>query len=463
MTTDDWRHMIETLQQQVETMRAAVTHPAQWPGILQQTVEVLQASPEALHVAAKERQHAEAALRNSEARQEAILQTAVDSIITIDEHGLIELFNPAAEHLFGYTATEVLGQNITMLMPAPYREEHDGYLARYRQTGEPHIIGIGREVRGRRHDGTTFPMALAVSEVHLDDRCLFTGIVHDLSARVQAEEALRQAHAALEQRVQERTAALQEANDDIRRFAYIVSHDLRAPLINLHGFADELRDACAVLTAVLPALMPHLEGRQGAEVTRALEDEIPEALGFIETAVTRMDRLIEAVLQLSRFGRRELQREPIATEALVHDTLRTLAHQIAQRQVQVTVGPLPVVHADRLALTQIFGNLLANAVAYLEPRRPGEIAITATQHPGMTVFAVRDNGRGIAADDIPKVFEPFRRVGRQDVPGEGMGLAYVHALVRRHGGDLTCQSTLGVGTTLTFTIAHTLPQEVAHA
>jgi signal transduction histidine kinase len=127
------------------------------------------------------------------------------------------------------------------------------------------------------------------------------------------------------------------------------------------------------------------------------------------------------------------------------------------------VEPLPVVHADRLALAQIFGNLLANAIAYLESSRPGEITITAEQHPGMTVFAVQDNGRGIAADDISHVFEPFRRVGQQDVPGEGMGLAYVRTLVRRHGGDITCQSTLGVGTTFSFTLAQTLPQEVSHA
>ncbi len=597
MPTDDWHRTIEVVQQQVERMRAAIAHPAQWPGALQESVEVLQASLEEMHVAEEELHHQqtavtevqqateamhqrfrelfdfapdgylitnsqgviiqeanqaaaallairpdhlvgtlllhcvvpeersalrpqlaaltqeagplvcevrlhprngppfsaeltvaavhnpqgqrvrllwlirdvttrmqhEAALRDSEARQQAIVQTAVDSIITIDEHGLIESFNPAAERLFGYTADEVIGKNIRLLMPAPYREEHDGYLARYRQTGEPHIIGIGRDVRGQRRDGTTFPMALAVSEVRLDNRRLFTGIVHDLSARVQAEEALRQAHDALEQRVRARTAALQEANDAIRHFAYIVSHDLRAPLINLHGFAGELRAACTVLTAALPALIPRLEGPQGAEVTRALEEDIPEALGFIETAVTRMDHLIESVLQLSRLGRRELQLEPIATEALVHETLRTLAHQIGQRQAQVTVEPLPVVRADRLSLAQIIGNLLANAVAYLEPSRPGEIAITAAQHPGVTVFAVRDNGRGIAADDMPRVFEPFRRVGRQDVPGEGMGLAYVRALVRRHGGDITCQSTLGVGTTFTFTLAHTLPEEVSHA
>jgi len=109
------------------------------------------------------------------------------------------------------------------------------------------------------------------------------------------------------------------------------------------------------------------------------------------------------------------------------------------------------------------GNLLANAVAYLEPGRPGAVGVTAERRPDVTVFHVRDNGRGIAAEDIPKVFEPFRRVGRQDVPGEGMGLAYVQMLVRRHGGDIRCHSTLGVGTTLTFTIAYQRAGGEAHA
>ena len=114
----------------------------------------------------------------------------MDGIITSDERGIVESFNPAAECLFGYTAAEVIGQNISMLMPSPYREEHDSYIARYLQTDEPHIIGIGREVRARRRDGSTFPIALAVSEVHLAGRRMFTGIVHDITARVQAEEAL---------------------------------------------------------------------------------------------------------------------------------------------------------------------------------------------------------------------------------------------------------------------------------
>jgi len=176
-----------------------------------------------------------------------------------------------------------------------------------------------------------------------------------------------------------------------------------------------------------------------------------------------MDHLIRAILHLSRLGRRELHWERLDTLSLVQETVQTLTHQIAQRQAQVTVDPLPTVMADRTAMEQIMGNLLANAVAYLEPGRPGEIVVTGERHADVTVFTVRDNGRGIATDDIAKVFEPFRRVGRQDVPGEGMGLAYVRMLVRRHGGEIRCHSTLGVGTTFTFTLAHQSTEGAAHA
>src|SRR6266851_766491 len=262
MSAHDLHHKITAFRQQVEILQSAAASPAHVQEVLLEMLEALQASQgelrvaeEKLHRAEEEQRQshndlvvahrqAETGLRDREARTQAILQTAVDGIITIDMRGIIESLNPAAERLFGYSADEVIGHNVTLLMPSPYREEHDGYLARYLQTGEPHIIGIGREVRGQRRDGTTFPMALAVSEIDLDGLRLFTGIVHDLSARVQAEDALRQARDELEQRVRERTAALQEANDDIRRFAYIVSHDLRAPLVNLHGFAQELRNTC---------------------------------------------------------------------------------------------------------------------------------------------------------------------------------------------------------------------------
>lgn len=453
MAAEDVRHAIETVQRRVETLRVA-PNAVQAQGVLLEALDVCRSTLAAL-------QRAEAALGASEARQQAMLQTAADGIITIDEQGIVTSFNPAAERLFGYAADEIIGQNVHRLMPSPDREAHDSHIARYLQTGEPHIIGIGREVRAQRRDGTTFPVRLAVSEVRLDGRRLFTGIVHDLTARVQAEEALRHARDELERRVHERTTALAAANDEIRRFAAVVSHDLRAPLVNLQGFAGELRAACDVLQAALPAFLPHLEPSQREAITQTLTQDIPEALGFIETSVTRMDRLIQAVLQLSRLGRRDLRYELLDMQALVQETVQTLAHQIAQRQARVTVTPLPTVLADRTAMEQIMGNLLSNAVAYLDPGRPGEIVVMGERRPEATVFTVQDNGRGIAAEDIPRIFEPFRRVGRQDVPGEGMGLAYVCTLVQRHGGEITCQSTLGVGTTLTFTIAHQRPAREA--
>ena len=335
MSDKDVHHKIATFQQQLESLQAAAANPgpSQW---------VLREALQAFHGMFAELHSADVALQDSEARSTAILQTAVDGIITIDERGIVTSFNPGAERLFGYTAGEVLGHNVRLLMPSPYREEHDSYLARYHQTGEPHIIGIGREVRGQRRDGTTFPIALAVSEMYLDGRRMFTGIVHDLSARVQAEEALRQARDELEVRVKERTAELEEANAEIRRFAYIVSHDLRAPLVNLKGFASELRAAADVLQAAMPAALPHLEPPRRADVVRALDQDIPEALSFIETSVTRMDHLIRAILHLSRLGHRDLHLEPLDMQALVHGTIRTLAHQIAARQAQVIVEPLPL-------------------------------------------------------------------------------------------------------------------------
>ncbi len=307
------------------------------------------------------------------------------------------------------------------------------------------------------HVGDAFDsMAQTIANHHQQLQELNTELAQRLIAGKQAEEALSQAHDELEQRVRDRTVALEMANEEVRRFAYIVSHDLRAPLINLKGFARELRDLCELLNTTLPQLLPHLDEPQRTEVARALIEDGPEALGFIETSVTRMDGLIRAVLNLSRAGQREMYIEPVDTNALAQDIAQTLRYQLTQHDAHITIEPLPNVHVDRTAMEQIFDNLLGNAVKYLDPDRPGEITVRADCEADTTTFYVCDNGRGIAEDDLPKVFELFRRVGWQDTPGEGMGLAYVQALVRRHGGEITCQSTLGVGSTFTFTIAHHL-------
>ncbi len=263
---------------------------------------------------------------------------------------------------------------------------------------------------------------------------------------------LHQLLATLEQRVEVRTAELEAANQELQHFTYIVSHDLRAPLVNLKGFATELHFSLEDILGVIDPVLPHLNQAQKQTLTLALYEDAPEALKFIDASVSRMDHLIDTLLQLSRLGHREFNFEALDMNALVQETLQSLAHQIEQGQVEVTNGALPQVVADRIAMEQIMGNILANAVAYLDPERPGKIEISAEYNHNASTFHIRDNGRGIAAQDMDKVFAPFRRAGQQNVPGEGMGLAYVQALIRRHEGRIWCQSEVGVGTTFSFSL-----------
>jgi signal transduction histidine kinase len=255
-----------------------------------------------------------------------------------------------------------------------------------------------------------------------------------------------------EQQLQRYAAELERSNEEIKQFAYIVSHDLRAPLINLKGFASELRAILEEISPVVIAVLPHLEEKQRQAVATTFQKDIPEALGFIESSVIRMDRFIEAILGLSRLGHRELELLPIDMDELVETTLRIMAHQIEKRQTKVFVDPLPQVVADRTSMEQIVGNVLNNAIKYLDPNRPGEIRVTSERDHDMITFHVQDNGRGIAEKDMDTVFAPFRRAGMQDVEGEGMGLPYARALVGRHGGHMWCESELGKGSTFSFSL-----------
>ena len=256
--------------------------------------------------------------------------------------------------------------------------------------------------------------------------------------------------------VQERTAELAAVNEELRRFAYMVSHDLRAPLVNVNGFLAELREGLAVVQEVVDGVRPHLNEAQKQAIARSLYEDIPEALDFITRSVRKMSRLSNAVLALAQIGRRELTFERIDTLLLVQEILATLAYQIEQKQITVDIAPLADVVADQLALEQIMSNLLTNAVTYLHPHRPGHIRIWTETGVDKTTFYVQDNGRGIEALDQAKIFEPFYRSGRQDTPGEGMGLTYVQTLVRRHGGQISCQSTVGEGATFIFTLSNFL-------
>jgi signal transduction histidine kinase len=246
----------------------------------------------------------------------------------------------------------------------------------------------------------------------------------------------------------EAEAELRDSNEELQRYAYIVSHDLRAPLVNVMGFTSELEETRGDIAR---ALRGHPEAER-------IDADLGEALGFIAAAVTRMEGLIAAILRLSREGRRAFRAEPLDMTALIQRLADAQQHQTAAVGAHVSIAaPLPDIVADRLAIEQIFANLLDNAVKYLDPQRPGRITVTGTGLGGRVRFDVADNGRGIAARDHTRVFELFRRSGAQDRPGEGIGLAHVKALVRSLGGRIDVASELGQGTKFSVT----LPQKNA--
>jgi PAS domain S-box-containing protein len=382
-------------------------------------------------------------LEESEARTRTILQTAVDAIIIIDDHGQVESMNPAAEQLFGYQAGEVMGKNVKMLMPEPYRHEHDGYLNNYLTTGQKKIIGMGREVVGLRKDGTTFPMDLAVSEVKLGHRRLFTGIVRDISDRKQAEEQLRYYAGEL----QGRNAELLRSNQELDEFAYIASHDLKEPLRGIHNYATFLLE----------------------DYKSKLDDEGSSKLETLKRLTQRMDTLLDSLLEFSRVGRLDFAINETNLNTVVDEIVDSLRINLKERGVEIRIPRrLPTIQGDRVRIGEVFRNLITNAMKYNDkPERWIEIGFTTDPDPGIlplgpaefvpghtTVFHVRDNGIGIREKHFEAIFRIFKRLHARDEfgGGTGVGLTIVKKIIERHGGRIWVHSADGAGTCFYFTL-----------
>ncbi len=258
--------------------------------------------------------------------------------------------------------------------------------------------------------------------------------------------ALTDSNRRLTSLVHARTAEIARVNEEIQRYGYIVGHDLRGPLINIIGFTSELQRAEAALEHQLLALKATAPASLDQDFVLAVEQDIPEAIRFIEASTHKMDRLIAAVLKLSREGRRSVVPEPINISAMIEDLVACHAQQIAASRCGVTIGTLPDLISDRLAVELVFGNLIENAVKYLDPHRPGRIEIVGRTEGDRNVYEVIDNGRGIAPADGERVFELFRRAGEPTVAGEGVGLAYVRNAIYRLDGTVTLESAQGIGT-----------------
>lgn len=341
------------------------------------------------------------------------------------------LFSPGYERLLGYSSAEMPNgvETLNRLMhPEDYERTWD-LLGQYIRREIP---AYTTEFRLRHKDGS-WRWILARGIGVWDDTGRIRRVIGthtDITPQKEREEELKQ------------------LNDDLESFAYIASHDLRAPLVNLKGFAGEITREMELTAPLVMNASKNLPEEEQMRIRQAFEEDIPESLGFIRSSVEKMDKLTAAILDLSRIGRREYRNEWVDADAIIKRCADALAYEITSKNIQLTIEPLPQVITDPLALEQILGNILDNAVKYLEPSRPGIITVKGAVLPGAVQYVVSDNGRGIADNDKSKVFDIFRRASNSgNVRGAGMGMAYVKATVRKLGGRIWFDSRLGEGTT----------------
>jgi len=402
------------------------------------------------------RKLAEEALLKAGALQSAIFNSANFSSIATDAKGVIQIFNVGAERMLGYAAGDVMNK----ITPADISDPQE-LIAR----AEALSVELGTQItpgfealvfkasRGIediyeltyiRKDGSRFPAVVSVTALR-DAQGAIIGyllIGTDNTARKLVEAEQKK----LDQRLRDQTALLSEANGEIQRFVYIVSHDLRSPLVNIMGFASELDTWRKQIFEQLAALRAQVGGEQASESDEALRSDVEEALSFIKSSAAKMDRLIGALLKLSREGQRQFLPQSIDMSQLLQSTLEALAHQARDVNAKISIGELPAITSDRLALEQVFSNLMDNAVKYLRADVPGSIEVRATESDRAITYEVRDNGRGIDAKDCDRIFDLFRRSGIQDRPGDGIGLAHARTLVRRLGGSINVESEPNRGT-----------------
>ncbi len=386
-----------------------------------------------------EQKEAANVLRESEARHRTVVDNIADGVIAIDAQGHVESFNHAAERLFGYAASEVIGQNVKMLMPEPYYGEHDQYLDNYLSGGPKKVIGIGREVEGRRRDGERFPMDLAISEIALGDRRVFVGITRDISERKRAENALRDLNATLEQQVAERTEVAEQRteelvkiNGELEAFTYSVSHDLKEPLRTVEAFSQFLLE----------------------DYADKLDAEGKDHLTRLAQASARMKQLIENLLALSRIGRVTEPPAPTDVGRIVSAVVEGMRATLAERHASVEVADdIPRVLADPTRIEQIFGNLIGNGIKFNQSDAPRVTVGVRGIEDGQVVLYVRDNGIGIDPQYHGRIFGIFQRLHRrEEYEGTGAGLAIVQRSVDTLGGRIWVESEPGAGTTFLFTL-----------
>ncbi len=358
---------------------------------------------------------------------EILMETAVDGIIVTNSSGLVEAFNPACERLFGYDSTEVLGMNVKMLMPMPYRDQHDQYMADYQASGVKKIIGYGREVTGRRKDGSTFPMYLSVGEGLLKGKSIFVGIIHDLSERYTAERQLKSI----------RSELLHVSRlSDMGQLASALAHELNQPLTAVVNY---VKAASRTLGSAQHDFSPSVPRAQGlmdkakeqtlraGQIVKRLRDFIQK--GESQRTAENMSEVVEGVLELALVGAAE-------AEIAVYTDLQ---------------AGLPYVSIDKVQIQQVVLNLVRNGVEALqgESQRHLYIATSLDSRSQTVVTSITDSGPGVSSEVLEKLFQPFVTTKQN---GLGIGLSICKTIVDAHGGHISADNISEGGAIFRFSL-----------
>ncbi|UMQ41814.1 PAS domain-containing sensor histidine kinase [Chryseobacterium sp. Y16C] len=383
---------------------------------------------------------------------QAIIETAIDGIITIDDRGRIESLNPSALKIFGYKAEELIGKNISVLMPEPDRSRHDGYLLNYQNTGEKKIIGKGREVKGLRKDGTQFPFRLAVSEVQFQEGTIYTGFIHDLSKEKEAEEFLKNYTMELEELVEDRTKSLkkmlyelEEAKDEANvslekekelnrmksRFVSMASHEFRTPLSSMQ------------LSVIL--IEKYLQVSDSLQIVKHLHK--------IKTAIGSLNGILNDFLSLEKLEAGIVHPNHCLFDVIKFSEELTEEMQLITKEDQIIIyqhtGSESEINLDQNLLKNCLMNLISNAIKYSGEHTLIEFSTEIKKN--QYVFSVKDNGIGIPEEDHSALFQPFFRAHNTgNIPGTGLGLNIVQRYVSLMDGKIQFESTFGKGTEFTL-------------
>jgi PAS domain S-box-containing protein len=377
----------------------------------------------------------ELALRESETFANRIIETAPDAILIADERGRIVRVNDYAEQLFGYAKDALIGKPVETLLPERLRLDHARHRSIYmgNPVVRPMVRGLaGREVTGRRLDGSEFPVEAGLGPVQAGEGDNVIVVLRDITLRKQAEQALSRLNAELEQRVESRTAELQRANRELETFSYSVAHDLRSPLRAIIGFSSLLQE----------------------DAQPAQPGESRDLLARIEHSAQRMATQIDALLALSRVSRTAINPQTVDLTAVAKKVVCDLRQIEPERAVEVLIEEGLVCQADPALIHSVMQNLVGNAWKYTGRAAAPSIRIGRQAKDGRELFFVADNGAGFDMQYANRLFEPFQRLHTQEeFTGIGVGLATVRRIIERHGGEIHAHAQLGAGACFYFSLA----------